>query len=584
MEKRFKLIVLFVVILIVLSACSSDGNNLSDQVIDNTGDSSNVIVYKKGSGDVTKDDVENNKTKLMAQAAADYYFSHWEGDLNSTNNPEYIDNTSPKEVTAVFLEEAADDSDDMITDENGVFKLINSWGDGWGAFKDGSHYISYEAAVANNLDLYLIDPVEDYQPQALAVFKLDADSRDDVEITFAVDGESKKLYPTDAPYNYDGSLNYISVNQKGGNTDFPDNNLSLDITDLLPISGEIALTINNNSSSAIYLNNWQLEEYSSYPGSPDKIHNSNLNSEMIEAKSSRSFTMQITIKSSASAQALSSSGLARFSRDYTEADWRNSKDQKLRSQSSKTSSEYSGSVNFGRGLKQLSAEQMKTALEEGIIKPLDTAALAEDGLKVGGEASLDHSSSMYFPPVGNQRTEGSCASWSTVYYMLGFYQARDRNWDLSAPTVSGVDQSQLMSPDFIYQLINDGQDTGSYYTDNLMMLANLGAASWAEMEPDAGEYLSWGNEAAWKTAAAHRVNYPIYYIQINNYTDIEAVKDLLEQGYLLSTAIDSTQYSSSGLWTVDNYRIQSLSELDHANTVVGYDDAYQSSVEEITIR
>jgi len=561
--------------LIVLSACSNGGNLVEDVALDDTGDSNNVIVSKEGEGEVTTDVVENNKTKLMAAADEGSYFSQWEGDLNSTNNPEYIDNTSPKEVTAVFLEEADDDSDDTTTDENGVFKLINSWGDDWGAFKDGSHYISYEAAIANNLDLYLIKPREDYEPQALAVFKLDAASRDEVEITFEADGESKKLYPTDAPYDYDGSLNYISVNQKAGNSSFPDNNLSLDITNLLPINGEITLKINNTGSSDISLNNWQIEEYSSYPGDPVNTYNSNLSSEKIAANSSKSFTIDdVNIDSSASAQALSSSGLDSFVRDYTEADWRSRKEKKLRNWTSTDG-------DFGRGLKELTAEEMKSALESGIIKPLDSAVLADDGLKVAGEASLDHSDSNYFPPVGNQRTEGSCASWSTVYYMLGFYQARDKGWDLSAASVSGVDQSQLMSPDFIYQLINDGQDAGSYYTDNLMMLANVGAASWEEMQPDDSESLSWGNEEAWRTAAAYRVDYPIYYIQVNNYTDINAVKDLLDEGYLLSTAIDSTKYSDSGIWTVDNY---SSPTLDHANTVVGYDDAYQSSVDEISIK
>ncbi len=574
MKKKLKLITVFILMLIVLSACSSGGGPVGDSAVNDQVKSANVIVNTEGEGEVTTDELENNETKLMAAAASDHYFSHWKGDLSSTNNPEYIDNTSPREVTAVFLEE---DSTSGETDENGVFKLINSWGESWGAFNDGSHYISYEAAIANNLDLYLIDPLNDYQPEVLAVFKLDADSRENVEITFATESGTKKLYPNDAPYDYDGRMNNISINQKGGSSAFPDNNLSLDITSLLPINDEITLTINNTGGSDIYLNNWQLEEYSSYPGSPDQVHDSNLNSKIIEADSSQSFTMELNLAASASAQSLSSSGLARFSRDYTEADWRSRDRKELRAQNSAADADN----NFGRGLKQLSAEEMKAALADGIIKPLDTAALADDGLKVGGEASLDHSSSIYFPPVGNQRTEGSCASWSTVYYMLGFYQARDKGWDLSASSVSGVDQSQLMSPDFIYQLINAGQDGGSYYTDNLMMLANVGAASWAEMEPNDNDYLSWGNEAAWKKAAAQRVDYPIYYIQINNYTDIEAVKDLLDQGYLISTAIDSTQYSSSGLWTAENY---SSPNLDHANTVVGYDDAYQSSVDEITIR
>jgi len=564
--------ILFSLLVTLLSGCSNGGNIAGDSGLDNTGDSNNVIVSKEGGGEVILEEEDSTTTKLMAQAADSYYFSHWEGDLSGTNNPEYIDNTAPREVTAVFLSQEENNPDG--TDANGVFKLINSWGENWGAFNDGSYYISYEAAIANNLDLYLIAPRDQYQPKALAVFNIEAASRKDVEIKFETADGSKQLYPASAPYDYDGSMNNIPVNQKGGASAFPENNIALDISSLLPINGEITLTVTNSGSSDIYLNNWQLEEYSAYPGTPVQTYSSNLSSELIAAGNSKSFTMNINIETSVSAQADSSSGLDSYVRDYTEADWRSRENKHLRAQSYHNDS-------FGRGLKELSAEEMKTALESGIVKTIDAGALAGDQIKVAGEASLDYSASEYFPPVGNQGSEGSCASWSTVYYMLGFYQARDQGWDLSAAAVTGVDQSQLMSPDFIYQLINGGQDGGSYYTDNLMMLANLGAASWAEMPADDSEYLSWGSEEAWRTAAGHRVDYPIYYLQINNYTDIKAVKDLLDQGYLLSAAIDSTQYNSNGIWTVDNY---SNPYLDHANTVVGYDDSYQNSVEEISIK
>lgn len=571
MKKNLKLIALFFLMLIVLSACSNGGDIDGDSDLNYTGDINNVIVSKEGSGEVILEEKDQTTTKLLAQSASDYYFSHWEGDLSGTNNPEYIDNTSRKEVTAVFIEE---DSNTDGTDANGVFKLINSWGESWGAFNDGSHYISYEAAIANNLDLYLIAPRDNYQPKALAVFEIEASTRKNVEITFETASGSKKLYPVDAPYDYDGSLFNIAVNQKGGSSAFPQHNIILDITSLLPINGELTLEIRNLGSSDIYLKNWQVEEYSSYPGTPVNTYNSNVNPKVIAADTTQSFAMTATIESSASAQALSSSQLDSYVRDFTEADWRSREEKKLRAQNSVNS-------NFGTGLKELSAEELKTALEKGVIKTLDSAVLGSDGLKVAGEARLDHSASRYFPPVGNQGSEGSCASWSTVYYMLGFYQAKANNWDLSAASIAGVNQKQLMSPDFIYQLINGGRDGGSYYTDNFMMLANLGAANWSEMPADDSEYLSWGNEEAWRTAAANRVDYPIYYIQINNYTDINAVKDLLDKGYLLSAAIDSTQYTSSGIWTVNNY---SSPYLDHANTVVGYDDGYQSSVDEISIR
>ena len=572
MQKKLKLLILFLLMSIVLTACSNGGVTGDDSALNHTGDSNNVIVSKEGSGEVILEEEDQITTKLIAQAATDYEFSHWEGDLSSTNNPEYIDNTDRREVTAVFSEENTNNEN---TDENGVFKLINSWGSDWGAFNDGSYYITYEAAIANNLDLYLIEPRDDYQPEVLALFELEADSREDVEIIFNSEGESKKLYPDDAPYDYDGSLSSTAIKQKGGSSDFVENNISLDISSLLPLGGELTLEIINSGSSDIYLKNWKVEEYTSYPGSLANSYDSNISSEKIEAGKSRTFTMDnISIESSVSAQALSSSQLDSFVRDFTEADWRSRREKNI-------SDQISNQGQFGTGLKELSAQEMKTALESGVIKTIDSAALADNESKVAGEASLDHSAANYFPPVGSQGTEGSCASWSTVYYMLGFYQARDKNWDLSAETISGVDQSQLMSPDFIYQLINAGLDDGSYYTDNLMMIANLGASSWEEMPSDDSEYLSWGSEDAWRSAAANRADYPIYYIQINNYTDINAVKDLLEQGYLLSTAIDSTEYNSSGIWTADNY---SNPVLDHANTVVGYDDSYQSSVDEISIR
>ena len=572
MKRKLKLIAIFFLMLIVLSACSNGGEFSGDSNLSDTGDNTNIIVHTEGAGEVTKDDQDNKTTKLIASAAENNYFSHWEGDLSSTNNPEYIDNTAPKEVTAVFLEE--ENSNTGGTDENGVFKLINSWGESWGAFNDGSHYISYEAAIANKLDLYLIAPRDNYQPQVMSVFNLEAASRDHVEITFETDSDRKKLYPAEAPYDYDGSMNYVSVNQKGGSSAFPDYNLRLDISNLLPINGDLTLKIKNSGGSDIYLNSWQIEEYSNYPTNLLNTYDANVSSNVIAANSTKSFTINLSIEGSVSAQSMSSSQLDSYVRDFTGADWRSREQKTIKAQSSANN-------EFGTGLKALSAEEMKTALEKGVIKTLDSVALGNNEPKVAGEASLDYSGSDYFPPVGNQGREGSCASWSTVYYMLGFYEARDNDWDLSAANTDGVDSKYLMSPDFIYQLINNGQDNGSYYTDNLMMIANVGAASWSEMPADDGDYLSWGNEEAWRKAAAHRVDYPMYYIQINNYTDIDAVKDLLDQGYILSTAIDSTQYSSSGVWTVDNY---SNPNLDHANTVVGYDDGYQSSVEEISIR
>ncbi len=46
----------------------------------------------------------------------------------------------------------------------------------------------------------------------------------------------------------------------------------------------------------------------------------------------------------------------------------------------------------------------------------------QDGLPY----SADHSGSVYFPPIGNQGSEGSCVAFFG-YYTSTLYEARDRN-------------------------------------------------------------------------------------------------------------------------------------------------------------
>jgi len=82
--------------------------------------------------------------------------------------------------------------------------------------------------------------------------------------------------------------------------------------------------------------------------------------------------------------------------------------------------------------------------------------------------SVDHSDSLYFPPIGNQGSEGSCVAFSLGYYTSTFYEARDRNWNLSGATWEGgfygapsdSYQDRIFSPDFVYHQINGGRDTG----------------------------------------------------------------------------------------------------------------------------
>ncbi|MFP4015580.1 MAG: C1 family peptidase, partial [Halanaerobiales bacterium] len=186
---------------------------------------------------------------------------------------------------------------------------------------------------------------------------------------------------------------------------------------------------------------------------------------------------------------------------------------------------------------------------------------------------IDHSTSQYFPPIGDQMQEGSCAAWSAAYYILGFYQARERGWDYTGQTINNTDPSTLISPEFAYHLVNNGEDKGTnqYY---IWELANIiGVSSLANMPySDAHPHNNWPGEAAWREAPKYRTGNKIYYFEIDDMNDINAIKTLLEAGYLISIAVDADQYNADGLWTVGEYHAAEWGDLNHANTLVGYED------------
>ncbi|KAA0009320.1 MAG: PKD domain-containing protein, partial [Thermoplasmata archaeon] len=179
---------------------------------------------------------------------------------------------------------------------------------------------------------------------------------------------------------------------------------------------------------------------------------------------------------------------------------------------------------------------------------------------------VDHSNSTYFPKVGNQGQQGSCASWATAYYSNGYYQARDNNWT----NASDGEEEQLMSPAWVYNKVNGGTDSGSGFYGNWQLIYSVGNAKEADMPYDDTDYISWGDEDAWRSAPQFRCG-AIYSTSPDNITTI---KSALASGYVVLMAIDAGQYDD-GLGvgddtiTSDEY---TPTTPNHANTIVGYDD------------
>jgi hypothetical protein len=201
---------------------------------------------------------------------------------------------------------------------------------------------------------------------------------------------------------------------------------------------------------------------------------------------------------------------------------------------------------------------------------------------VGSPPTVDNSQLPYFPPIGNQGSEGSCVAWSVGYYVKTFQEAKEHGWDLSGaswigtnpgyPTVSN--QDKIMSPEFVYHLINSGVDNGASFNDAIDLVCSIGVSSWLKMPYSQTDHTTWPSEQAWTEAPLYRGNSSSFqYLSTTTDAGINSLKNWLASSNLATIGVDSGTYSnltSSDLWTLDNYMNP---DVDHANTIVGYDDS-----------
>jgi C1A family cysteine protease len=225
----------------------------------------------------------------------------------------------------------------------------------------------------------------------------------------------------------------------------------------------------------------------------------------------------------------------------------------------------------GTGLRS-PTEQQWTQIEA------DTEFVDEVAAAAAVPSSVDQSKTPYFPPIGNQGKQGSCVAWSFGYYVKTFQEAQEYNWDLSAakwqnqaPTPEY--QNKIMSPSFIYNLQNNGNDSGLYYANAVDLICNIGCCTYDKMRYNVSDYFSWPSEEAWTQAALYRGDSKgVQYLPVNTEQGIVNLKNWVASGHLATISVDADKFanlSSTDVWTSDAYVNP---DTNHANTVVGYDD------------
>jgi len=198
----------------------------------------------------------------------------------------------------------------------------------------------------------------------------------------------------------------------------------------------------------------------------------------------------------------------------------------------------------------------------GTVRVVDEIEISENPSYF---SSIDHSTSPYFPKVGNQ-VGPSCAAWAATYYQNGFYQAKDNNW---TQALYG-NPDQLMSPAWTYNKVLSGPLNYSSFDSNWNVINNIGCSKESFIPSDVPDYVNWGSENAWRCAPEFRCSNYYYWLDIS---DITNLKNAIIAGYVPYITVHADMYYlglGQGDDTITSNELVYGS--NHANTIVGFDD------------
>ena len=235
---------------------------------------------------------------------------------------------------------------------------------------------------------------------------------------------------------------------------------------------------------------------------------------------------------------------------------------------------------FGTGLAPPSADQWESLRKT--MRTVDYIELPKSKALLG--QGVDLSKDKAFPPIGNQARLGSCVAFSTAYYCRTFQEAKEHGWDLSISSWSNGQPSdsrdRIMSPAFLYNIINGGKDNGSSYLEAHKTLGEIGCASWETMPYDGyntDSYAFWPEESAWREAPLYRSSFDqssggyLCALIVDTDLELEILCQLLDSGIPMSISVDANLYdglTADDEWNEDNYIDP---QTNHANTIVGYE-------------
>lgn len=243
-----------------------------------------------------------------------------------------------------------------------------------------------------------------------------------------------------------------------------------------------------------------------------------------------------------------------------------------------------GAARIQEHLKKTNQPMMAFAIADSIENEFITNKNSNKFSALSGRETIgvlpphvDNSQLPSFPPIGDQKQEGSCVGFGTTYY------SATHEYGLINGVNNKTSSAGIRSPKWTYNMINRGQDNGSSATDAYDLLSKNGAPANNDFPYDGTNYTAWDlNPQDWISAMSYRMGAP-QFLFVQGPQDIDTIKQILNNGHVLtfityaySWVITSVKADPS---TTNNpyagqYAISWLNGKSggHLPTIVGYDD------------
>lgn len=257
---------------------------------------------------------------------------------------------------------------------------------------------------------------------------------------------------------------------------------------------------------------------------------------------------------------------------------------------------------YGTGMLPITDNQLEEYIDSISVDFNEEQSVMSMNSTLSLPSSYDLSTSPYFPPIGNQQSIGSCAAWATTYYQFT-YEANKLN-----NIVSTADNAY--SPRWTYNMVNGGQNVGTYFGRVYDVLKRNGSLTMSEY-PYLADGVTWAYtdnfDFSWSDDTDLMINALNTRISGNEHavsvsstnpssTELDKIRELLYNGKILTFTTDfAWDYRDRNILNADGsvggyinpntgiaerivYRAYNNNESGHAMTIVGYDNNVWSDI------